>query len=181
MNPMSDIEYLIVGLGNPGPEYTETRHNVGFMTIDGLGNTHGANYWKNEAGAQTCPVSIHDKRVLLVKPQTFMNLSGTSVARLAKEYEIDPSRIIIIHDDLDIEEGELRHKTEGGHAGHNGLRSIHAKLGTDGYRRIRCGIGRPPGRMDSSDFVLQPLKGEKLDNLYVTAANAADMVEELLR
>jgi PTH1 family peptidyl-tRNA hydrolase len=178
---MSDIEYLIVGLGNPGIEYAQTRHNVGFMAIDGLGNTHGASYWKNESGALTSPVTINDKNALLVKPQTFMNISGVSVARLAKEYEVAPDHIIVIHDDLDIEEGKLRHKTEGGHAGHNGLRSIHAKLGTDEYQRIRCGIGRPPGRMDSSDYVLQPLRGEKYDDLVLTAAKAADMAEEILR
>ncbi|MCL2491474.1 MAG: aminoacyl-tRNA hydrolase [Coriobacteriia bacterium] len=177
---MNDIEYLIVGLGNPGDEYENTRHNVGFLTIDALGKRHAANYWKSEAGALTCPVTIAEKRVLLVKPHTFMNLSGVSVARLARDHQLEPDRIIIIHDDLDIEEGVLRHKTEGGHAGHNGLRSLHAKLGTDRYQRIRCGIGRPPGRMEASDYVLQPLRGERLEDLHITAAHAADMVEELL-
>ena len=177
---MDDIEYLIVGLGNPGKEYEATRHNVGFMTVDELGRRHRANYWKSEAGAHTCPITIGDRRALLAKPQTFMNLSGVSVARLADTYEIDPEHIIVIHDDLDIEEGVLRHKTEGGHAGHNGLRSIHAKLGTDGYQRIRCGISRPPGRMEPTDYVLQPLHGERLEDLHVTATQAADLVEQLL-
>jgi PTH1 family peptidyl-tRNA hydrolase len=109
-----------------------------------------------------------------------MNLSGTSVSRLAQEYDDKPDHIIVVHDDLDIDEGNIRHKAEGGHAGHNGLRSIHAKLDTDAYQRVRCGIGRPAGRMDPADFVLQPLRGERLDDLYVTAAHAADMVEKIL-
>jgi len=179
MGIMDQIEYLIVGLGNPGSAYEATRHNVGFMTVDELGKRHNANYWKKEAGALTCPVTIGGHRVLLVKPQTFMNLSGVSVSRLATLLDIEPENIIVIHDDLDIEEGELRHKTEGGHAGHNGLRSIHAKLGADSYQRLRCGIGRPPGRMDASAYVLQPLSGERLDQLHATAISAADCVESL--
>jgi len=177
---MSDIDYLIVGLGNPGTEYEATRHNVGFIAIDELGRRHGANYWKKEAGALTSETTIADMSVLLVKPQAFMNLSGASVSRLATTRDVEPENIIVIHDDLDIEEGELRHKTEGGHAGHNGLRSIHERLGDDAYQRIRAGIGRPPGRMDPSDYVLAPLKGEKLEQLLVTATHAADMAEKLL-
>ena len=177
---MSDIEYLIVGLGNPGSEYESTRHNVGFMAIDELACRHRASYWKSKAGAVVASVAIAGVPVALVKPQTFMNLSGTSVSRLATELDIEPECIIVIHDDLDIEEGELRHKSEGGHAGHNGLRSIHARLGTDGYQRIRCGIGRPPGRMDASDYVLQPLRGERLEELRVTATQAADLAEQVL-
>jgi len=177
---MNDFEYLIVGLGNPGSEYESTRHNVGFMAVDELGARHGASYWKKQAGALTSPVSLNGHRVLLVEPQTFMNLSGISVSRIATELDIESENIIVIHDDLDIEEGQIRHKTEGGHAGHNGLRSIHAKLGTDTYQRIRCGIGRPPGRMDASDYVLQTLSGEHLQQLQETASHAADLAEELL-
>jgi len=177
---MKDIEYLIAGLGNPGTEYESTRHNVGFMTIDELDRRHNARYWKKEAGALTSEVSIAGTPVLLVKPQTFMNLSGVSVSRLATTRDIEPENIIVIHDDLDIEAGELRHKTEGGHAGHNGLRSIHARLGDDRYQRVRCGIGRPPGRMDPSDYVLAPLKGERFEELLLTAVHAADMVEALV-
>jgi PTH1 family peptidyl-tRNA hydrolase len=180
MTSMDEIAYLIVGLGNPGPEYAETRHSVGFMTVDELGGRHGAAYWKNLAGAHIAQTEVNGHTVLLVKPQTFMNLSGISVARLAKLNGIDPAHIIVIHDDLDIEEGALKHKTEGGHAGHNGLRSIHAKLGTDAYQRVRVGIGRPPGRMEPTDYVLQPLRGEKLADLQGSAERAADMVEELL-
>jgi PTH1 family peptidyl-tRNA hydrolase len=108
-----------------------------------------------------------------------MNLSGISVSRLLGAYDLSPNCIVVVHDDLDIEEGELRHKTEGGHAGHNGLRSLHDSLGTDAYQRIRCGIGRPPGRMDASEYVLQSLHGKKLDALHVTVVHAADMVEAL--
>ena len=177
---MSDVEYLIVGLGNPGRQYEHTRHNVGFMCIDELARRHGAPYWKNEANALTCPTTIGDIAVLMVKPQTFMNLSGVSVARLSRNYRIEPDHILIIHDDLDIEIGQLRLKTEGGHAGHNGLRSLHAMLGTDEYSRIRCGIGRPPGRMDPADYVLQELKGDTLAQLEATSVSAADIVEATL-
>ena len=178
---MDDAVFLIVGLGNPGSEYEATRHNVGFMTIDELGARHGASYWKNEAGALTTRVTVGDVPVLLVKPQTFMNLSGVSVARLAREYEVDAASIVVVHDELDLETGDVRTKDSGGHAGHNGLRSIHAKLDTDGYRRVRIGIGRPPGRMDAADYVLQPLRSATLEELRISAAEAASLVESLLQ
>jgi len=177
---MNDVEYLIVGLGNPGSEYDATRHNVGFLAIDELGKRYNASYWKREAGALTSPATISGHKVLLVKPQTFMNKSGASVSSLATALDIEPENIIVIHDELDIEEGMLRHKTEGGHAGHNGLRSIHERLGANNYQRVRVGIGRPPGRMSASDYVLQPLRGDRLEELKVSAAHAADMIEGLI-
>ncbi|MCL2024439.1 MAG: aminoacyl-tRNA hydrolase [Coriobacteriia bacterium] len=178
---MNEVNFLVVGLGNPGIEYEATRHNVGFMAIDELGARHGASYWKREAGALTAAVTMDGVPVLLAKPTTFMNLSGISVARLAHAYGVEPTHILVVHDDIDIETGEIRVKDGGGHAGHNGLRSIHAKLGTDEYRRVRIGVGRPLGRMDAASYVLQPLRGETLEGLRVSAAEAADNVESALK
>lgn len=172
--------FLIVGLGNPGDEYVETRHNAGFMAIDVLAERHGANYWKSQGGALTAETRIGTEDVVLVKPQTFMNLSGTAVAHLLKTYNLNVSDLVIIHDELDIEPGVVRCKLGGGHAGHNGLRSIHQKVGTDEYARVRVGIGRPPGRMAAADYVLQVLRKEGLTDLQVSAQVAADAAESIV-
>lgn len=183
------MDYLVVGLGNPGSEYDNTRHNVGFQTIDVLGERYRATYWKHEAGSLTSKVTIsasgaqgtgESAEVLLVKPLTFMNNSGTAVARLAKDHQVDPARIIVIHDELDLPEGVVRCKLDGGHAGHNGLRSITTKLQSSAYLRVRVGIGRPPGRMKAADYVLAPLRAQALESLLVSAQQAADVAESLV-
>ena len=172
---------LIAGLGNPGAEYEGTRHNAGFMTLDTLANSLGANYWKNEDGALVAHVQHNDEELLLVKPQSFMNTSGGPISKLANEYKISPDEILVIHDELDIAPGTVRVKVGGGHGGHNGLKSIHAKLGSDAYTRVRVGIGHPPGRKPVSDFVLQVPKGDEADafeHAVVRAADAARCVLE---
>lgn len=169
--------FLIVGLGNPGNEYTETRHNAGFMAIDVLATRHGAQYWKTQAGALTAETKIDGAPVVLVKPQTFMNMSGSAVANLLEIYSLDVTDLVIVHDELDLEPGIVRCKLGGGHAGHNGLRSIHQKLGTDEYARVRIGIGRPPGRMAAADYVLQVVRKDALSDLEVSAQVAADACE----
>lgn len=182
------MDYLVVGLGNPGPEYEQTRHNVGFMCIDELASRHGASYWKHEGGSLTSSVrmvthsieGVARAEVLFVKPQTFMNNSGTAVARLARDYKVAPEHIIVVHDELDIPESAVRCKFDGGHGGHNGQRSIIAKLGSSAYPRVRAGIGRPPGRMDAAAFVLAPMRGAALEELKVTAAVCADAVERII-
>lgn len=153
--------YLIVGLGNPGDDYAHTRHNAGFDTIDLLASRWGANYWKNACGAMVAKVTPRElggEEVILAKPQSFMNLSGGPVSKLMKEYGVGPDSTIVIHDDLDLMPGTIRVKQGGGHAGHNGLKSIVAKTGTKDFIRVRVGIGRPPGRMPVIDFVLQAPK-----------------------
>jgi len=176
-------DWLIVGLGNPGVKYAQTRHNVGFLAIDALADDFGGSYWKEQGGAQTCVVKVprpgdDPLEVVLAKPQTFMNLSGSAVKNLCEMYSIDPEqKLIVIADELDIPADEVRAKKGGGHAGHNGHRSVIDSLGTRDYNRIRVGVGRPPGRMDSADYVLQPLKPQAFEDLLISAANAADLAK----
>lgn len=171
---------LIVGLGNPGPEYERTRHNAGFLTIDLLAENLRATYWKDSCGAKVAVVRFGDDELVLAKPQTFMNLSGSSVKRLIDEFGATVAETIVIHDDIDLPAGAVRVKRGGGHGGHNGLRSLHEKLGTDEYLRVRVGVGRPPGRMDAADFVLQPLKGETLEDFEATIPTAAQATFSIL-
>ena len=122
---------LVVGLGNPGPEYDGTRHNAGFLVLDRVAAEFGANYWKSECGAETAHVTRNGQELLLAKPQSYMNTSGGPVSKLAAAYKVKPAEILVIHDDMDLEPGTIRVKVGGGHAGHNGLKSIHAKLGSN--------------------------------------------------
>ena len=174
-------DYLVVGLGNPGVKYAQTRHNVGFMAIDALSEDLGGNYWKDEAGALTCKIeNKHDGTlVVLAKPQTFMNLSGSSVKKLCDRYGITPEEnLIVIADELDLPAGTVRLKVGGGHAGHKGHRSIIDSLGTRDYKRIRVGIGRPPGKMNTSDYVLAPLRPQAFEGLIESALQAAELAKE---
>lgn len=171
---------MIVGLGNPGPEYERTRHNAGFLAIDLLAENLRATYWKDQCGAKVAVVRFADEDLVLAKPQTFMNVSGGSVKHLAEEYGIDLAEMIVIHDDIDLPGGSVRVKRGGGHGGHNGLRSLHDKLGSDAYLRVRVGVGRPPGRMDAADFVLQPLKGAALEELEASIPTAAQAAVSIL-
>lgn len=150
----SEGAYLVVGLGNPGEDYEHTRHNAGKLTIDRIADELRVNYWKTEGGAATGKTTYRDIPVILVKPHSFMNVSGAPVKELCKKYKIAPDHLIVIHDELDIDAGTVRVKFGGGHGGHNGLRSICDKLQTRDWYRVRIGIGRPPGRMDPADYVL---------------------------
>ncbi|MDR2721269.1 MAG: aminoacyl-tRNA hydrolase [Coriobacteriaceae bacterium] len=162
--------YLVVGLGNPGDAYAHTRHNAGFDTLDLIAEELQVRYWKSECGAATTKATYQDVDVVLAKPQSFMNVSGGSVKQLLKTYRIDLDHLVVIHDDLDIESGTIRVKWGGGHAGHNGLRSLGDKLTSRDWYRVRIGIGKPPGRMDTADYVLQAPKKEALDD-FVYACN----------
>jgi len=162
--------YLVVGLGNPGDAYAHTRHNAGFDTLDLIAEELRTNYWKSECGAFTAKTSHRGIDLVLAKPQGFMNASGGPVKQLCAKYKIAPDHVVVIHDDLDIAPGTIRVKLGGGHAGHNGLRSICEKLGTPDWYRVRIGIGRPPGRMDAIDYVLQAPKKDALDD-FVQACN----------
>jgi PTH1 family peptidyl-tRNA hydrolase len=172
--------YLIVGLGNPGEEYEHTRHNAGFDTLDLVADACGARYWKSECGALSAKGVLCDTDVVLAKPQSFMNTSGGPVKQLCSAYGIAPDHLIVIHDDLDIDPGTIRVKLGGGHAGHNGLRSICDKLGTRDYFRVRVGIGRPPGRMNVADFVLSQPKKDAKDDFEVGCDRAARAVAYLI-
>lgn len=171
---------MVVGLGNPGREYAYTRHNAGFLVVDLLGDDLRATYWKDQGGAKVAVVRLGGEELVLAKPQTFMNLSGTSVKKLAETYGIELADILIVHDELDLPPGTIRVKRGGGHAGHNGLRSIHDRMGSDAYPRVRVGVGRPPGRMPAADYVLQPLKGEAWDDFEASIPTATQAVLAVL-
>ena len=156
---------LIVGLGNPGSEYVKTRHNVGFMAVDALAGDDAT--WRSEKNALTTRVDVDGWRVILAKPQTYMNNSGTAVLALMTFYKVPLENLIVIHDDMDIAVGNLREKVGGGSAGHNGIKSIDANVGRD-YRRIRIGINHPRDfdlKMDAADWVLGRFTDEELKKI----------------
>jgi PTH1 family peptidyl-tRNA hydrolase len=147
---------LFVGLGNPGPEYEATRHNAGFWWVDELARTLKTNFSMDKGFyGQVARTTVNGQTVWLLKPQLFMNLSGKSVASLARFFKIDPQEILVAHDELDIVPGEAKLKLGGSHAGHNGLRDIHAQLGTDAYWRLRLGVGHPGIKSEVVDWVLK--------------------------
>ncbi|MFF4792826.1 MULTISPECIES: aminoacyl-tRNA hydrolase [unclassified Streptomyces] len=177
--------WLIVGLGNPGPEYAMNRHNVGFMTVDLLADRIGGRFKRaGKAQAQVVegrigPPGPESRRVVLVKPMSFMNLSGGPVNALRDFYKVPLANIVAVHDELDIDYGVLRLKLGGGDNGHNGLKSMTKAMGPD-YHRVRFGIGRPPGRMQVADFVLKDFASAERKELDYFVDRAADSVECLL-
>lgn len=184
---------LVAGLGNPGEKYARTRHNAGFAVVDALADRHGVSYWKSEAGCQVAEITLpaaqtaapgaasgEKRHVLLAKPQDFMNTSGGPLSKLARAHHLQPAQILVIHDEVDLAEGQLNFKEGGGLNSHNGLRSIADKLQTRDFMRLQFGIGRPPGKMPVADYVLRELKGNNLEDFLVTAQTAADQVEQLL-
>lgn len=172
--------YLIVGLGNPGKQYENTRHNVGFWTVDELARRWNMSFGKTERKAQVADGVIRERRVLLAKPQTYMNLSGEAVRSLADFYKIEIARIFVISDDLDLPLGTLRLRKSGSHGGQNGIRSVLQHLGTQEVSRARIGIGRPPGRMDAAAYVLRPFEGDDAITVRIVVDRAADAVETWL-
>lgn len=181
---MAGDPVMVVGLGNPGPEYAAHRHNVGFMVADLLAGRIGARFSRHrKARAQVAEGFLGGpggRKLILAEPQSFMNLAGGPVSGLAGFYSITPDRIVVVHDELDIPFGAVRIKLGGGEGGHNGLRSISKSLGTRDYLRVRCGIGRPPGRMDPADFVLRGFSTVERKELDLMVERAADAVEGLV-
>lgn len=175
------MTWLIVGLGNPGPTYADNRHNVGYMVNDVLAARIGSG-WKTQKStrAEVIEGRLAGEKVILARPRTFMNESGGPVRLVANFYSIEPAKIIVIHDELDIDFGALRVKFGGGDNGHNGLKSIRASLDTGDYSRIRVGIGRPPGRQTVHDFVLKSFSKEERSELPVNLVEAADSIESLM-
>jgi peptidyl-tRNA hydrolase, PTH1 family len=176
--------WLIVGLGNPGPEYARHRHNVGFMIADLIAQRAGLRFSRHRRVAADVAegrLRIGGPRIVLVKPLTFMNLSGGPVAGLAQFYKVPVAQVIAVHDELDVPYEQLRLKQGGGEGGHNGLRSMSASLGSKDYVRVRFGIGRPPGRQNPADFVLSDfttVERKELDFFIDRAADAVEMVIE---
>ncbi len=174
-------DLLVVGLGNPGSEYEGSRHNVGARVIDVLAERHGGTLRRSKERAVTTEVRIDGRRVALAFPQTFMNLSGESVAMLVKRYGItDPERIVIVQDELDLPLARVKVKRGGGLAGHNGLRSIKAHLRTDAFLRVRIGVGKPVSKEHGVDHVLKKVSKRDRTELDVAVERAADAVELIL-
>ncbi|MCY3834461.1 MAG: aminoacyl-tRNA hydrolase [Chloroflexi bacterium] len=176
---MADMR-LIVGLGNPGIKYDKTRHNVGWRVIDELATRYGLGGGRSEKRTQTWDGRIRGERVKLAKPLTYMNRSGESVRALMDYYDIPDDKLIVVHDDLDTPFGTLRLRKAGGHAGQRGLRSIIQHLGHKDFARLRFGIGRPPGKMQPVDFVLQPFRGDDAILADEATSLAADAIETWL-
>jgi peptidyl-tRNA hydrolase, PTH1 family len=166
--------YLIVGLGNPGREYRETRHNIGFMVVDHLAQRLGVNFSRMESKALVTKGEYQGRRLVLVKPQTYMNLSGSAIGSLLRFYKVPITNLLVAYDDVDLPLGTIRLRAEGGSAGQKGMASIIERLGTQEFPRLRVGIGRPPGRMDAAAYVLQPFKKDQGDLLPVILERAVE-------
>ncbi|HWJ85277.1 MAG TPA: aminoacyl-tRNA hydrolase [Cellulomonas sp.] len=187
---MSDGPWLVVGLGNPGPQYAGNRHNVGQMVLDELARRCSASFSSSggllgrrpqavtaDVRLGVLPGGVPGPRVVLAKPTTYMNVSGGPVAALARYYDVPADRVVMVHDELDIPFADVRLKRGGGEGGHNGLRDTTKALGTKDYVRVRVGVGRPPGRMDAADFVLRDFSSTERKDLAWLVDAAADAVE----
>ncbi|MCF3139291.1 aminoacyl-tRNA hydrolase [Paenarthrobacter sp. AR 02] len=174
--------WLIVGLGNPGNEYSNNRHNVGQMVLDELASRMGGKFKTHKARAQVVEgrLGIGGPRVVLAKPMTYMNVSGGPVSGLCNFFDIAPDHVIAVHDEIDIPFNTVKLKTGGGEGGHNGLRDISKALGTKDYYRVRVGVGRPPGRMETADYVLRDFGTAEKKDLPFLIDEAADAVELLM-
>lgn len=172
------VSWLIVFLGNPGPRYEMTRHNAGFMAADAMAKEKNVNINKARFKSLTATCDIGGESVLLMKPQTFMNLSGDAVAQAAKFYKIPPERVIVVSDEISLPIGKLRIRTKGSAGGHNGLKDIIAKLGTDAFPRIRIGVGAPPHPdYDMADWVLASFKNQDAEDMLAAAERAAQAAQ----
>jgi PTH1 family peptidyl-tRNA hydrolase len=180
--------WLVVGLGNPGKEYAGNRHNVGFMVADLLASRVGAKFGRaKRAQAEMAEGRLANQsgfsggpKLVLVKPLTYMNLSGAPVVSLAQFFKVPVSNVIAVHDELDVPFGQVRAKRGGGEGGHNGLRSMSKSLASKEYARVRFGIGRPPGRQDPADYVLSDFSGAERKELEFLVDRAADVVEAIV-
>lgn len=174
--------WLIVGLGNPGPRYAPTRHNIGQMVLDELADRRGEKFREHKAGARVVETWARPggDKLVLAKPNCFMNISGTPVAALARFYSVPPEQVIVVHDELDIPFDTIRLKVGGGHGGHNGVRDIARALSTPEFPRVRAGIGRPTGRQDPADWVLAPFGTVEQKTLPIFLSDIADAVEQLV-
>ncbi|WP_124712717.1 aminoacyl-tRNA hydrolase [Mycolicibacterium nivoides] len=172
---------LVVGLGNPGPAYAKTRHNIGFMVADVLAARIGSAFKVHKkSGAEVITGRLAGAPVVLAKPRCYMNESGRQVGPLAKFYSVPPARIVVIHDELDIDFGRIRLKVGGGEGGHNGLRSVASALGSRDFQRVRIGVGRPPGRKDPAAFVLEAFTAAERAEVPTICEQAADATELLI-
>ena len=171
------VSWLIVFLGNPGPKYECTRHNAGFMTADAMAKKLGVSINKLRFKALTASAEINGEKVLLMKPQTFMNLSGKAVGEAARFYKVPPEHVIVVSDEVSLPLGKLRVRPKGSAGGHNGLKSIIAHLGSDAFPRIRLGVGAPPHPdYDMADWVLSVFRNQDLEDMLSASDRAAEAV-----
>jgi len=177
---MVDQTFLIIGLGNPGREYKDNRHNVGFMLIDRLSVRLDVRLNRVQSKAIVGTTHHNDNKIIFAKPQTYMNLSGQSAQGLARFYKIPLENLIVAHDDLDLPQGTIRIRPGGGSGGQKGVASSIERLGSNGFPRLRIGIGRPPGRMDPAAYVLQNFTSGELEVMSVVLDRAADAVLEFI-
>jgi PTH1 family peptidyl-tRNA hydrolase len=176
----SNDTWLVVGLGNPGPGYQNNRHNIGQIVVDELAKEFGSSFRSHKSGSMVAEYKmVGGAKIVLAKSTSFMNLSGNPVSKLLKFYSLDPTRLVVIHDELDIDFTDIRVKFDGGHAGHNGLRDISAKVGTN-YHRVRFGIGRPPGQMPVADYVLKDFSASERKELGALIDEACEKVAQLI-
>lgn len=169
--------FLVVGLGNPGRQYRYNRHNVGFMLLDRLAAKHKVTFAKKQNDALVTSARLDGIHLILAKPQTYMNLSGRSVSGLLNFYKLPLARLLVCFDDLDLPQGRIRIRPEGGSAGQNGMKSIIEQLGTQAFPRLRIGIGRPPGRMDPAGYVLQDFRDDEIEVMNATLDRCVEAVE----
>ena len=175
--PSGSVSWLIVFLGNPGPKYACTRHNAGFMAGDALAKKLGVSIDRLRFRALTAAAEINGEKVLLMKPQTFMNLSGEAVGQAARFYKIPPERVLVVSDEISLPLGKLRVRPKGSAGGHNGLKSIIASLGSDAFPRIRIGVGAPPHPdYDMADWVLSVFRNQDLEDMLAASDRAAEAV-----
>jgi PTH1 family peptidyl-tRNA hydrolase len=173
---------LVVGLGNPGPRYETTRHNLGFLVADILADRIGSGFKVHKrSGAEVATGRLGGRSIVLAKPRVYMNESGRQVGPLANFYSVAPADVIAIHDELDIDFGRIRLKLGGGEGGHNGLRSVASALGTKDFQRVRIGVGRPPGRKDAATYVLENFSAAERQEVGTICEQAADATELLIQ
>ena len=177
----SDAPWLIIGLGNPGPKYEATRHNIGFLVADELAARMGSrSAMHKKARAEVAEGHLQHRRVIVAKPMQYMNESGGPTKALMSFYKIPAEQLVVIHDELDLNFAQLRLKLGGGDNGHNGLKSIRSATGTGEWYRVRVGIGRPPGRQEPADYVLKPWSSAERKELGLLVGESADAVEMLI-
>ena len=176
MRAETQTSYLIAGLGNPGAQYRQTRHNAGFMVLDRLAARLGVKFSRLESKALVTKADYQGSRLVLVKPHTFMNLSGQPVGSLSRYYKVPREQLLVVYDEVDLPLGTLRIRPGGGSAGHKGITSIIERLGSQDFPRLRLGVSRPPGRMEAADYVLQEFAASEKELLNVALEAAVDAI-----
>ncbi len=178
ITPLERLPYMIVGLGNPGKEYAQSRHNIGFMVLDRLAERFGVSFTRYEQKALVVKVNAEQRTLILAKPQTFMNLSGQSVAPLARFYQVPSDQLMIVYDDIDLPFGTLRVRASGSSAGHKGMQSILDRLGRQDVPRLRVGVGRPHGAKAAAQYVLREFSAQEKIDLPLILDRAAQAVQD---